>query len=293
MLRTCISQQASSSSSRAFHTSAVLSKISEARLRSRAIKKANLQHREQLEKGERETGPSVILGTRPGEEHKWRESYLAQLLVDESVFKQPPKMIESNYGVPMPRYRAFGVTGEVERTLFRDLRQLSGIYRNVGMLIQPGQAAPTAHPENTLREAENQKAKAAPPPMSADALQKAEDQKAARFAQAIDLRNSDAGGIAYENRRRIIEGFSTPANPFDTGRTEVQVALLTYRIREVYRHLKRCKHDVQNKLSLRKLVHQRAKILKYLKRSERARYDILLQQLAIEPAAVEGELVVN
>jgi len=55
----------------------------------------------------------------------------------------------------------------------------------------------------------------------------------------------------------------------------------------------RCKHDLQNKLSLRKLVHQRAKILRYLKRTQRIRYDALLEQLGVEAEAVEGELVVN
>ena len=46
--------------------------------------------------------------------------------------------------------------------------------------------------------------------------------KANTFAQLLDLRNANAGGIAYENRRRIIAAFSTPSNPFDTGRSEVQ-----------------------------------------------------------------------
>ena len=42
------------------------------------------------------------------------------------------------------------------------------------------------------------------------------------FAKVVDLRNANAGGVAYENRRRIILAFSSPENPYDTGRTEVQ-----------------------------------------------------------------------
>jgi small subunit ribosomal protein S15 len=42
------------------------------------------------------------------------------------------------------------------------------------------------------------------------------------FAKVVDLRNANAGGIAYENRRRIILAFSSLENPYDTGRTEVQ-----------------------------------------------------------------------
>lgn len=42
------------------------------------------------------------------------------------------------------------------------------------------------------------------------------------FAKVLDLRNANAAGIAYENRRRIIYAFSTPKKPFDPGRAEVQ-----------------------------------------------------------------------
>ncbi|KAJ7510030.1 hypothetical protein B0H11DRAFT_1790192 [Mycena galericulata] len=284
MLRARVSQPCRlanvASSSSSFHTSAVLFKISEARLRSRAIKKANLEQREERNRIRQETRPSVILGTRPGDEVRWRKSYLAKLLVDESVFAQPPQeMVLSQYGVKMPQYRAFGVADAVEKKLFRDLHDLSAILR-------PKREAAKSDGEKVedeLLSSEEQRREA----------QKIEDLKAENFAQVIDLRNSDAGGIAYENRRRIIAGFSTPENPFDPGRTEVQAAILTYRIRKLYTHLTRCKHDLQNKLSLRKLVHQRAKVLKYLKRTQRVRYDILLERLALEPEAVEGELLVN
>ncbi|KAF7338164.1 hypothetical protein MVEN_02041300 [Mycena venus] len=263
----CRVASVASSSSSAFHTSAVLFKISEARLRSRALKKANLERREELKRQQQAARPSVILGTRPGEDHKWQESYLGRLLVDEAVFAQPPEAtVRPEYGVTaMPEYKAFGVAEEEAKRLFRDLPSLT----------------------ETLVHLDANK--------GADKVEAADTErlKAANFARAIDLRNSDAGGISYENRRRIVVAFSSPENPFDPGRTEVQAAILTYRIRKLYAHLKRCKHDLQNKLSLRKLVHQRAKVLKYLKRTARVRYDTLMQQLCIEPDAVEGELIVD
>jgi len=119
-----------------------------------------------------------------------------------------------------------------------------------------------------------------------------EKQKATTFAKVVDLRNADADGIAYENKRRIIVAFSTPENPFDPGRTEVQAAILTYRIRNLGTHLAKFPRDLGNRLGLRKLVHHRAKILKYLKRTSVERYEILLEQLGMEPASVEGELIV-
>ena len=50
--------------------------------------------------------------------------------------------------------------------------------------------------------------------------------------------------------------------------------------------------DVATRRSLRSLVHQRAKILKYLKRLDRDRYEVCLERLGLEPGAVEGELLV-
>ncbi|KAF9235125.1 S15/NS1 RNA-binding domain-containing protein [Melanogaster broomeanus] len=117
-------------------------------------------------------------------------------------------------------------------------------------------------------------------------------QKANMFAKLVDLRNANARGIACENRRRIVAAFSTPAQPNDTGRPEVQAALLTMQIRNLWSHLLEFRKDVQNRRGLRKLVHQRAKILRYLKRIDRDRYDAVLPRLGLDPSSVEGELLV-
>ena len=52
------------------------------------------------------------------------------------------------------------------------------------------------------------------------------------------------------------------------------------------------KKDLRGRRSIRLLVHQRQKMLKYIKRLDRDRYDRILERLALEPEAVEGELVV-
>ncbi|KAJ7046962.1 hypothetical protein C8F04DRAFT_987287 [Mycena alexandri] len=292
MLRAGVSQpcrlaSVASSSSSAFHTSAVLSKLSEERLRSMALKKANLEKRTARLQTFLENRPSVILGTRPGDEAKWHKSDLAQLLVDESVFQQPPVMVESKRtGVELPLYKAFGIAEAEEDTLFRILPERSTEVTTTQVRVDYQRAVDpsAANPDSGIIEGLNKRVHEA---------EEREKTKIANFARLIDLRNSDAGGIAYENRRRIIIAFSTPENPFDPGRTEVQVAILTYRIRKLYAHLTRCKKDVQNKLSLRRLVHKRAKLLKYLRREARARYDVLLARLGVEPDAVEGELKVT
>ena len=52
------------------------------------------------------------------------------------------------------------------------------------------------------------------------------------------------------------------------------------------------KKDIAGRRALRQLVHQRAKMLKYIKRLDAGRYDRILQRVALEPESVEGELVV-
>ncbi len=64
------------------------------------------------------------------------------------------------------------------------------------------------------------------------------------------------------------------------------------RIRNVWEHINKFKHDIAGRRSLRTLVHKRAKILRYLKRKDRDRYDAVLERLGLEPKSVEGELVI-
>lgn len=66
---------------------------------------------------------------------------------------------------------------------------------------------------------------------------------------------------------------------------------MTLQIRNLWTHLTRVPQDIHNRRNLRRLVHQRAKILRYVKKEDRDRYDALLDRLGIEAAAVEGELI--
>ena len=67
----------------------------------------------------------------------------------------------------------------------------------------------------------------------------------------------------------------------DTGSTEVQVALLTTRIRSLTEHLKMHKKDHASRRGLLKLVGRRAALLKYLARTERPRYLAVVERLGI------------
>ncbi|KAF5391886.1 hypothetical protein D9757_001703 [Collybiopsis confluens] len=216
--------------------------------------------------------PDPVFGTRKGNKQLWDQCYLAKILVNEGELADPPKMTPIHLPVGevrAPSQMGFGVTDTDAEMLFRQLPELS---------------AQSGLPD-TFGDADKFR-------KHLEANTKRERIKANTFARVVDLRNANADGIAYENKRRVIVAFSTPENPFDPGRTEVQAAILTYRIRNLGTHLTKFPRDLGNRLGLKKLVHHRARILKYLKRESVERYEILLEQLGLEPGSVEGELVV-
>ncbi len=67
----------------------------------------------------------------------------------------------------------------------------------------------------------------------------------------------------------------------DTGSAEVQVALLTERIKHLSGHLQVHKKDHSSRRGLLKLVGHRANLLKYLARTDQQRYEHLIQQLGL------------
>ncbi len=77
----------------------------------------------------------------------------------------------------------------------------------------------------------------------------------------------------------IIKKFGKEAT--DTGKAEVQVALLTERINELTEHLERHKKDNSSRRGLIKLVSKRRKILSYLSKTDISRYRAVLAQLSL------------
>ena len=67
----------------------------------------------------------------------------------------------------------------------------------------------------------------------------------------------------------------------DTGSPEVQVALLTQRIKSLTEHLKEHKKDHSTRRGLLMLVGQRAKLLRYLAREDVERYRTLIGELGL------------
>ncbi|MEM6750303.1 MAG: 30S ribosomal protein S15 [Planctomycetota bacterium] len=67
----------------------------------------------------------------------------------------------------------------------------------------------------------------------------------------------------------------------DTGSPEVQVSILTHRIRELTEHLREHKHDFASRRGLLQMVSRRTRLLRYLQRVDRARYLALIQKLGL------------
>jgi len=67
----------------------------------------------------------------------------------------------------------------------------------------------------------------------------------------------------------------------DTGSAEVQVALLTARIKELTEHLKSHKKDHSSRRGLIMMVNKRRKLLTYLKSQDDARYKELISKLGL------------
>lgn len=70
-------------------------------------------------------------------------------------------------------------------------------------------------------------------------------------------------------------------NDNDNGSAEVQVAMLTQRIRDLTEHMKAHKHDFHSNRGLMKLVGRRRRLLRYIEREDIVKYRELIQKLGI------------
>jgi len=82
-----------------------------------------------------------------------------------------------------------------------------------------------------------------------------------------------------DRKQEVIGEYRTHEN--DTGSAEVQVALLTERVRHLTEHLKTHAKDHSSRRGLLKMVGQRARLLRYLQKRDWDRYSALIKRLGI------------
>lgn len=77
----------------------------------------------------------------------------------------------------------------------------------------------------------------------------------------------------------LINKFGANAN--DTGKTEVQVAIFTERIKELTEHMGRNKKDIHTRRGLVNLVSKRRRLLDYLSNKDITRYRAVIAELGL------------
>ncbi|HEX6685843.1 MAG TPA: 30S ribosomal protein S15 [Candidatus Limnocylindrales bacterium] len=85
--------------------------------------------------------------------------------------------------------------------------------------------------------------------------------------------------LAPDVKTKIMQDHATTEG--DTGSPEVQVAMLTQRIKDLTEHLKVHKHDHHSRRGLLLLVGRRKRLLGYLQKTDIQRYRALLERLGL------------
>lgn len=85
--------------------------------------------------------------------------------------------------------------------------------------------------------------------------------------------------LTQERKQELISKFGD--HEADTGKTEVQVALLTERINQLNDHLRTHRKDHHSRRGLLMLVGQRRRFLQYLQREDLERYRALIRELGL------------
>ena len=85
--------------------------------------------------------------------------------------------------------------------------------------------------------------------------------------------------ITKETKKNLISEFSINEN--DTGSPEVQIAILSERIKNLTEHFKNHKHDNHSKTGLIAMVNLRKKLLKYLANKDNQKYEEIKKKLSM------------
>ena len=85
--------------------------------------------------------------------------------------------------------------------------------------------------------------------------------------------------ITVEQKKQILTDYKIHEK--DTGSPEVQIALLTKRIAQLTEHLRTHKKDHSSRRGLLMMVSKRNRLLKYLTREDRARYQQVISRLGL------------
>jgi small subunit ribosomal protein S15 len=90
---------------------------------------------------------------------------------------------------------------------------------------------------------------------------------------------ADVMPLQKEIKTQLIQEYQK--HPTDTGSTEVQISILTTRIKQLTEHLKINKHDESSRRGLLIMVGRRRRLMNYLRRKDYVKYLDLVQKLQL------------
>lgn len=85
--------------------------------------------------------------------------------------------------------------------------------------------------------------------------------------------------LSVDEKKKIMDKFATTRG--DTGSPEIQVALLTEKIKKLTEHLKDHKKDVHSRRGLLSIVSKRRRLLAYLLKKDEGRYKKVISDLGL------------
>lgn len=85
--------------------------------------------------------------------------------------------------------------------------------------------------------------------------------------------------LSTEDKKAVLAEYGI--HETDTGSPEAQIAMLTKRISQLTEHLKTHKHDHHSRRGLLLMVGRRRRLLKYIAKTDIARYRSLIERLGL------------
>lgn len=86
-------------------------------------------------------------------------------------------------------------------------------------------------------------------------------------------------GLSPKIKAKLVQQYGQ--SKVDTGCSEVQIALLSTRIKQLTEHLNAFKKDKHSRYGLTKIISQRRRLLNYLKKNSVARYKAVIEKLGL------------
>ena len=86
--------------------------------------------------------------------------------------------------------------------------------------------------------------------------------------------------LTVKKKQKVVEKYKL--HKTDTGSSEVQIALLSEKIKELSDHLKKNKKDAHSRRGLLKMVADRRALLQYLAKEDEKRYKSIIKKLGLK-----------